>query len=145
MTRPFFYILLLVFFLSIRVHAQENYEIQVYGSQTVAKGNTMVELHSNYTFDGQRYGENGVLPTRHVFHETIEITQGLTAGQRIVTYGAYGVQDSAKVVPPEQAGRAVANDDAKDDEKADAKGDARADAKGETKAAPKGAAKKEEP
>ena len=28
-----------------------------------------------------------------------EITQGLAAGERIVTYGAYGVSDSAKVVP----------------------------------------------
>lgn len=28
-----------------------------------------------------------------------EITSGLTAGQRVVTYGAYGVEDSAKVVP----------------------------------------------
>ena len=28
-----------------------------------------------------------------------EITEGLTAGERIVTYGAYGIEDSAKVVP----------------------------------------------
>jgi membrane fusion protein, multidrug efflux system len=28
-----------------------------------------------------------------------EITAGLTAGERVVTYGAYGVEDSAKVVP----------------------------------------------
>jgi RND family efflux transporter MFP subunit len=31
---------------------------------------------------------------------SVEITEGLKAGERIVTYGAYGVQDSAKVVPP---------------------------------------------
>jgi membrane fusion protein (multidrug efflux system) len=31
----------------------------------------------------------------------VEITEGLTAGERIVTTGAYGVQDSAKVVPLE--------------------------------------------
>ena len=58
--------------------AQENYEIQVYGSQTVANHNTMVELHSNFTFNGQQQAENGVLPTNHVFHETIEITHGWT-------------------------------------------------------------------
>jgi hypothetical protein len=58
--------------------AQDNYEIQVYGSQTVTKGSTMVELHSNYTFDGQKTTEDGVLPTNHVFHETIEITHGWT-------------------------------------------------------------------
>jgi hypothetical protein len=56
--------------------AQDNYEIQVYGAQTVAKGNTMVELHSNFTADGSRQVDNGVLPTNHVFHETIEITHG---------------------------------------------------------------------
>jgi RND family efflux transporter MFP subunit len=37
-----------------------------------------------------------------------EITQGLTAGERVVTYGAYGVSDSAKVVPVNQAGGAAA-------------------------------------
>jgi hypothetical protein len=33
--------------------AQDNYEIQVYGSDTVEPGHTMVELHSNigYRFD----------------------------------------------------------------------------------------------
>lgn len=56
--------------------AQENYEIQVYGSQTVAKGNTMAELHSNYTFDGSRTVQNKVKPTNDVFHETVEITHG---------------------------------------------------------------------
>src|SRR5258707_3735060 len=56
--------------------AQENYEIQVHGSQTVTKGNTMVELHSNFTFDGSKAYADGVQPTNHVFHETIEITHG---------------------------------------------------------------------
>lgn len=32
-----------------------------------------------------------------------EITQGLMGGERVVTYGAYGVSDSAKVVPAKQA------------------------------------------
>lgn len=31
-----------------------------------------------------------------------EITQGLADGERVVTYGAYGVSDSAKVVPAKQ-------------------------------------------
>jgi hypothetical protein len=55
---------------------QDNYEIQVYGAETVAKGNTMVELHSNFTFDGQKYVSDGVKPTNHILHETIEITHG---------------------------------------------------------------------
>ena len=65
-------------FLYTHVIAQENYEIQVYGSETLEKGSTMLELHSNYTFNGQKLSENGVLPTNHVFHETIEITHGFT-------------------------------------------------------------------
>lgn len=56
--------------------AQDNYEIQVYGSQTVAPKNTMLELHSNFTFEGQNIMVKGVLPTQHVLHETIEITHG---------------------------------------------------------------------
>jgi hypothetical protein len=37
-----------------------------------------------------------------------EITDGLKAGDRIVTFGAYGVDDGAKIVPPNQAGRTPA-------------------------------------
>ena len=58
--------------------AQDNYEIQVYGSQTVAPGRTMVELHSNFTFDGERQKINGVFPSYHALHETIEVTHGFT-------------------------------------------------------------------
>jgi len=58
--------------------AQDNYEIQVYGSETVAAGRTMVELHSNFTIDGERETINGVLPSYHALHETLEITHGFT-------------------------------------------------------------------
>jgi hypothetical protein len=43
--------------------AQGNYEIQVYGADTVPGGNTMFELHSNYTARGQQHLINGVAPT----------------------------------------------------------------------------------
>jgi hypothetical protein len=66
---------MLCFFVS-DLSAQDNYEIQVYGSDLVAPKNTMVELHSNFTFDGSKEEVNGVLPTNHVFHETVEITHG---------------------------------------------------------------------
>lgn len=61
-----------------RLMAQDNYEIQVYGSETVEKGHTMLELHSNFTFKGTHANIGGVLPTNHVEHETIEITHGWT-------------------------------------------------------------------
>jgi hypothetical protein len=73
---------LLTFFLcfvaSVTLKAQDNYEIQVYGSETVDAGHTMVELHSNYTSDGSKTIVDGMLPTNHVEHETIEITHGWT-------------------------------------------------------------------
>jgi hypothetical protein len=67
-----------LFILSFNLKAQDNYEIQVYGSDLVEKGHTMLELHSNFTFDGSKTIDDGVLPTNHVFHETIEITHGWT-------------------------------------------------------------------
>ena len=58
--------------------AQDNYEIQVYGADTVEPGHTMVELHSNFTIDGSKTMIDGVYPTNHAEHETIEITHGFT-------------------------------------------------------------------
>jgi len=55
---------------------QSNYEIQVYGGETVAPHRTMVELHSNFTFQGTKTYEDGLYPTNHALHETIEITHG---------------------------------------------------------------------
>lgn len=64
--------------LAVRADAQENYEIQVYGSETVPSGGTMIELHSNFAAQGSKTMEDGVLPTEHAFHETLEITHGFT-------------------------------------------------------------------
>lgn len=58
--------------------AQDNYEIQIYGSDTVPRGQNMLELHSNYTVDGNPGIINGVLPSRHALHETLELTHGFT-------------------------------------------------------------------
>ena len=58
------------------VLAQGNYEIQVYGSETVPSGRTMVELHSNYTASGSKSTVDGTYPTNDQEHETVEITQG---------------------------------------------------------------------
>ena len=58
--------------------AQENFEIQVYGSETVAPGTTMLELHSNVAAEGSRRTIDHVLRTQGAFHETLEITHGFT-------------------------------------------------------------------
>jgi hypothetical protein len=70
---------LLIFLLwAGRVRSQNNYEIQVYASPTQAKGSTMFELHSNFTFNGSTEVINGVIPSNHSLHETVEITTGIT-------------------------------------------------------------------
>jgi hypothetical protein len=59
--------------------AQENFEIQVYGSETVAPGATMVELHSNVAAKGSTRTNDHILRTQGAFHETLEVTQGWTS------------------------------------------------------------------
>jgi len=59
--------------------AQDNFEIQVYGSETLAPGSTMVELHSNVAARGTTRTEDGVVRSQGAFHETLEITHGWTS------------------------------------------------------------------
>jgi hypothetical protein len=60
----------------VHLMAQDNYEIQVYGADTVEPQSTMVEFHTNWTAQGEKSVVNGVRPTNHAVHETVEITQG---------------------------------------------------------------------
>jgi hypothetical protein len=69
---------LIALFSIVKLNAQENYEIQVYGSDPVPPGHTMLELHSNFTLQGTKTGQEGVKPTEHAWHETLEITHGFT-------------------------------------------------------------------
>jgi hypothetical protein len=77
---------------SYAAYAQNNYEIQVYGADTVPPQSTMVELHSNFTLEGSRAlpGSNlaadSVYPTEHVEHETVEITTGVTDWSEVGFY-----------------------------------------------------------
>jgi len=67
--------------------AQENYEIQVYPSETMPRGVTMFELHSNYTVRGSRaVSEFGELATNHAVHETLEITHGFSSWSELGFY-----------------------------------------------------------
>ncbi|HMK84861.1 MAG TPA: hypothetical protein VK437_02790 [Steroidobacteraceae bacterium] len=66
--------------------AQGNYEIQVYGADTLAPENLMIELHSNYTIEGQKETVDGVYPTEHQVHETVELTEGLNDWSEVGFY-----------------------------------------------------------
>jgi hypothetical protein len=71
------------------LQAQDNNEIQVYGSATTAKYSTMLELHSNYTPTGPGYDQG-----HHPLLETLEVTTGVTNnsefGFYIFTYSNHG-------------------------------------------------------
>jgi len=69
---------LLFVFLSGIVSAQDDYEIQVYNSETMRKGYTLFELHSNFTPDGNKQYSDNIFPSDKILHETLEITHGFS-------------------------------------------------------------------
>jgi hypothetical protein len=73
--------------------AQGNYEIQVYGADTIAPKSTMIELHSNFTPVGQKKLMDGIYPTNHQEHETLEITQGINDWSEVGFYVFTSLQD----------------------------------------------------
>jgi hypothetical protein len=74
--------------------AQDNYEIQVYGADLVPRGNTMIELHSNFTLEGSRFVQDGLRPTEHALHETLEITHGFTDWLEVGFYAFTSTQQT---------------------------------------------------
>jgi hypothetical protein len=80
--------------------AQANYEIQVYGADTVPPENLMVELHSNFTVDGEKYAIDGVYPTNHQEHETLELTEGINDWSEVGFYVFTSAHASTGVVIP---------------------------------------------
>lgn len=74
--------------------AQDNYEIQVYGSDLVPKHDTMVEIHSNFTVNGSKTVIDGVQPSNHAEHETLEITHGFTGFFEVGFYVFSSIQPS---------------------------------------------------
>src|SRR5580765_8678972 len=83
---------LFLFLLTAFICAQDNYEIQVYGYETVAPRSTMVEIHSNFTIDGSKTVQDGVLPTNHAMHETLELTQGINDWAEVGFYVFSSIQ-----------------------------------------------------
>jgi hypothetical protein len=66
--------------------AQDNYEIQVYPSETMAPKTLLIELHSNFTVEGTTTTQFGILPTQHQEHETIELTEGINDWSEVGFY-----------------------------------------------------------
>jgi hypothetical protein len=92
MRRAWLAVVILMVTGGVRAWAQGNYEIQVYGSDTVAPKTLMTELHSNYTVDGQQKTIDGVYPTNHQEHETLELTQGINDWAEVGFYVFSSIQ-----------------------------------------------------
>ncbi len=90
--RFWFLLLLTPFSFVITGCAQDNYEIQVYGSDTVPPRSTMVEIHSNFTVEGSKTVQDGMLPTNHAEHETLELTQGISDWAEVGFYVFTSIQ-----------------------------------------------------
>jgi hypothetical protein len=73
--------------------AQGNYEIQVYGADTVPPKTLMMEMHSNYTIRGQQQTVDGVYPTFHQDHQTLELTAGINDWAEVGFYVFTSVQE----------------------------------------------------
>jgi len=73
-------------------YGQDNYEIQVYGVDLIPPGHTMFELHTNFTATGRRITTDGVKPSDHALHETVEITHGFTPWLEVGWYLFTSVQ-----------------------------------------------------
>jgi hypothetical protein len=97
MRRILLFLCLLALFSEHALHAQGNYEIQVYGADTEPPKSLMVELHSNFTPDGQKKLIGGVYPTDHQEHETLELTEGLTSWSEVGFYVFTSEQDGRGV------------------------------------------------
>ena len=81
-----FSVLGVVSLLPVTARAQENYEIQVYPSETMAPKTLLIELHSNFTAQGSTGAEFGMFPSQHQEHETIELTEGINDWSEIGFY-----------------------------------------------------------
>ena len=91
-SRPAILTFIVVTLLGSFAGAQDNYEIQVYSYDTVAPRSTMVEIHSNFTVDGSKTVQDGMLPTNHAEHETLEITQGINHWAEVGFYVFTSIQ-----------------------------------------------------
>lgn len=57
---------------------QDSFEIEVYGSETLPRGETSLELHSVFNAESDEPQTTGVYPSHHSLNESIEIAHGFT-------------------------------------------------------------------
>jgi hypothetical protein len=58
--------------------AQDSFEIEVYGSETLQRHETAVELHSNFNVESEDTPNPQQYPSQHSLNESVEIAHGFT-------------------------------------------------------------------
>ncbi len=58
--------------------AQDSFEIEVYGSETLSRGETSLELHSVFNAESDEPQAAGVYPSHHSINESVEVAHGFT-------------------------------------------------------------------
>ncbi len=85
------------------VQAQDNYEILVFGAETVPPKAVLLEMHSNYTVEGSKPGadsrflEDGTFPTDRAVHETVQVVTGVTKWSEVGLYVFTSARDGQGV------------------------------------------------
>ena len=71
---------------TLRLAAQDPFEIVVYPAATAARGKWELETHLNYAARGTTAFNGTVAPTQHQAHLTFELTHGITANWEASAY-----------------------------------------------------------
>jgi len=77
---PLLFVLALLTLIShpIVLRAQDSFEIEVYGSETLPRGETSLELQSNFNVEADESTDPRIYPSQHALNETLEISHGFT-------------------------------------------------------------------
>jgi hypothetical protein len=73
---PFLLTLITLALFESLTFAQDSFEIEVYGSQTLHQGEISVELHSNLNVESEETQTPGIYPSQHSLNESAEIAYG---------------------------------------------------------------------
>jgi len=88
-------------------HAQDSFELEVYGSDTLQRGESEVELHSNFNVEAREPTNPRLYNLQHSLNETVEVSHGFTDWLQLSMYAltsinsGYGWQWAGSRIRPQ--------------------------------------------
>ena len=92
---------LLILALPSGAHAQDSFELEVYGHETTAPREWELESHLAFSGQGTIQFDGAVAPTNHQLHLAVEVAHGLSRHWELAAYGLFARQVGRS---PEYAG-----------------------------------------